>query len=382
MSKDTEKKELVLIDKFNDSKCARVSQDLYALNRVRFRLNVHGYRLLYAIAQNLDTTRDIETEFPEYGYDLQAIFEYLGIKENGRRFEILDNALKNLGENILTVREVKKTGGIRWSGYAWLTKYQFSSDEKYLVLRINEEVKPFLMKLRQYTLVRPQDYLNLNSEYQNWFYPYLKNVVKLGKWRVSIEDLKFALFLENTPSYNPKESKNANENFFKYVIGIKVSEKAKIENLKATREKRKPKLYEWDYTTDRQGKPNGTLAGITEGTDIKVTASVEKTGRAYTHIIFYLSYHNNKRLDELKAVQEIEKDFGAVQERQKRSNKTSDIKTIVQENMPEIIPSVRLVYYTDFQIEKHAKEMKMSKTLFIEQMRLKRTDDGRYYKEF
>lgn len=366
------------IDTFKDLKPIRVSQELYEVGKVRFKMGVYGYRLLYALAQSLDyNQKDL---FPEYGFDLQVIFKYLNINNNGRRYEILNEALKDIGENILNIKTYKKSGGIRWQGMAWITKYDFATDEKLLNIQINESVKPFLLNLKQYALIRPKDYLNLSTEYQNWFYPYLKNVAKLGKWRVAIEDLKQALFLENTDSYNPKKNKNAIPYFLDRVIGIQISQKAKLENQTATKAKRKPKLIEWDYTKDKEGNNTGTLFGITSGTDINVTASVEKTGRSYTHIVFLLSEKSRKQI---AMNVDVETDLGKVQQRGKRTNKISKIGDMFKpENKPEIVPTARVQYYTAEQVKAHAKDLNMTIAVFIDRMRLKPLDDGRYYKEY
>lgn len=375
-------KEKTVLTEFKDYKPVRVSQELYELNRVRFKLSVHGSRLLYALAQSIDYNQ--QDLFPEYGFDIQAVFKYLGVENNGRRYEVLNEALKDIGENILNIRHIKKSGAIRWIGMPWITKYSFASDEKLLNIQINENVKPFLLNLKQYALIRPKDYLKLSTEYQNWFYPYLKNVVKLGKWRVSIDDLKQALFLEKSPSYDPTQNKNATENFLKFVVGIKISEKAKQENVSAKHQKKAPRLYDWDYTSDKNGNYTGTLYGITENTDIKVTASVEKTGRSYTHIVFFVSSKSKKDTIPAPTNMMVEEDMGKPQQRNKRKREFMQIGELFdfKQEMQTEVPKARFVFYTDAQVNQMAKEFKMPKTEFLRVMRLEKHTDGRYIKEY
>lgn len=377
MAKQVSANEKKKIDTFKDLKPIRVSQELYELNRVRFKMGVFGYRLLYALAQSVDySQKDL---FPEYGFDKNAIFKYLGLESTERKYELLDGALRDIGENILSIRQTKKNGAIRWAGMAWITSYSFASDEKLINIRINEDVKPFLLNLKQYTLIRPKDYLNLTTEYQNWFYPYLKNVAKLGKWRVLIEDLKMALFLEDTPTYNQKQNKNATEHFLKNVVGIQISNTAKIENQTSTAAKRKPKLIEWDYTRDKKGTLTGTLHGITQGTDINVTASVEKTGRSYTHIVFYVSEKQRKNTQNIN----VEEDMNRAQQKGRRTNKIAKIGDMFNPaNMPETVPTARVQYYTAEQVKENAKNLNMTIAVFLDKMRLKPLGDGRYYKEY
>lgn len=379
--KHVAKTELKKVDTFKDYKPVRVSQELYEANKCRWRLSVPAYRLLFALAQSLDyTQKDL---FPELGFETEAIFKYLGLDNNGRRYEKLNEALEEVRREGLQIVTHKKNGAIKYSGYSWITSYEFATDDKLVHVRINEDVKPFLLDLKRYASIQPKHYLKLSTEYQNWFYPYFKNVVKLGKWRVSIEDLKQALYLENTASYDPKHNKNANEKFLTYVIGIQISAKAKKENQAATASRRKAKPIEWDYTKDKEGNLTGTLAGITMNTDINVTASVEKTGRSYTHIVFFLSEKQRKNTPNV----DVELDMGKPQQKGKRKKAILQMGNIFEgqfESNPafEEAPQARIQIYTKDQILHNSKLLGMSVSTFLEKMRLKPLSDGRYYKEY
>jgi plasmid replication initiation protein len=365
---------------FKENRQVRVSKDCYELDRIRFKLSVHGNRLLYAIAQSLDYK---QTElFPELGFDIQAVFLYLGIENSNRRFELLRDALDNISENWFKYKTTTKTGGTRWEGMAWITYYSFANDAPLLNIQINEKVKPYLLKLGQYAVIRPKDYLKLTTEHQNWFYPYLKLRKDLGKWRVSIDELKFAMFLEDSPSYDPAQNKNATEKFLNRVIGIQVSEKAKLENQAAKAAKRKPHLIEWDYIEDKDGNKTGTLYAIHSGTDINVTASVEKTGRSYTHITFFISEKIKKPKTTPKVIQIAENDFGKANDRNKRAKTTQSIGSLFNnEAFADMPPPSKVKYFTAEQVKEMAKEFQMSQTILIEKMRLKPNVDGGYYQD-
>lgn len=376
--------ELKKVDAFKDYKPVRVSQELYQVNRCRWRMSVPAYRLLFALAQSIDYSQN--DLFPELGFELSAIFKYLGLENNGRRYERLHEALIEVRREGLDVVTPTKKGGFKYTGYSWITFYEFATDDKYLHIQINDKVKPFLMGLKQYASIQPKYYLKLNTEYQNWFYPYLKNVVKLGKWRVSIEDLKQALYLENTSSYDQKHNKNATEYFLKKVIGIQISEKAKKENQLATAQKRKAKLIEWDYTKDKDGSFIGTLAGITTHTDINATASVEKTGRSYTHIVFFLS--EKPRRNALLGV--ADNDMGKIQQRGRRKRKVTQLADIFSNEFAgnlevnpayEKTPQARIKFYSVEELREFGRQTKQTVEQVAKVMRLNKTDDGRYWRE-
>lgn len=363
-----------VIEKFKENSVSRVSQDLFALEKTKFLFSTYGYRLIYAIAQSIDYSQD--DFFPEYGFKIDAIFKYLGLENNNDRFDRLNAVLGEILKTPLLIREETKTG-IYYQGYPWVTKFYYSNTEPIVYIRINEDIKPFLFNLKRYAQIRPKDYLNLSTPYQNWFYPYLKNVVKNGFWVAKIDALKISLGLDKTPSYDPSRNKNANENFLKYVLGIKISEAAKIENQLAKKEKRKAKLFAWDFVKEKNSVI-GTLQAINDHTDINVTASLMKEGRSYTTIYFFLSEKNPSE----RKIQEAEIDMGKPQQKGKRNNKILNIGNLFPDlnNMPNPnLPKVRS--FSQEEIRKHAKEMNLTQDLFIKMMRLQKGGDGKYFKE-
>lgn len=383
-----------IVRKFDENKVVRVTQELYDLDRVRWKLSIGGYRLLFALAQCLDYTDDL---FPEIVFDKKTVFRYLGLENNKDCYNQLSKTLHEIQSSPLEIMEIKKNGSITWAGFSWITSYLFNSHNPQLCIKINTDIKPFLLNLKQYAAIQPKYYLRLSTEYQNWFYPYLKNVVKLGKWQVSIEKLKRALYLENTPSYDPKQNKNATENFLKYVLGIQISKTAKEEQQKAKKENCKPKLISWDYTKDKSGQPTGTLAGITINTDINVSACAVKTGRAYTDIIFFLS-EKPKSLSKKYKEKLIEKNNANVDQdmgHRKEDPSMADLfstgginpdyiamNPFFEKELPKPKAKAQQRHYYEHEIIRSFAES-INKTFeeAISNLKLKQDKEGRYYKE-
>lgn len=271
MKKDTSKH-----TKFNDLRPARVSRELYEFDKIRFKMDVMPYRLLMMVSQVV--AKEGELDFGTiHEWPLSVVFKYLNIENSGQRYDILFKACEEFVKSGLSIVHEKKNGAKRYVGISFIKKYEFAEDYPCLRITVNEEARQFLSQLRQYAQLSPKYYLKLSTEYQNWFYPYLKIATPQGRWVTSIEDLKTALSLDKTPSYTT--NKNANEKFFSRVLGIQ-KPKGKL----------KPN-QEWEYTRDEKtGMFTGTLAGITANTDINVTATPIKTGRQYTHVSFNLSF--------------------------------------------------------------------------------------------
>lgn len=392
-----EQNQVQKIEKYNENKVVRVSQELYQLDKIRWRMSTLGYRLLFAISQSVSS---IEEEIlPDVGFDKQSLFKYLGLDNNNDKYNRLAETLAEVGQNMLQFATKKKNGAQVWQGYTWITAYNLAMDEKYVQICINPKVRQFLMQLNKYACIQPKYYLKLSSDYQNWFYPYFKNYVKLHQWKVSIDDLKNALELTESPTYDPKKNKNANERFLSDVIGIRINDKVKAEQRAAKAEKRTAKLIEWDYVTDKNTKKvTGTLAAISQFTDINVTACAVKTGRSYTHLVFFMSEKtmsiSRSRKEQEAAKNQAENDMGKRQQPRKRSAKNQDMKAIMQDlfsseptaqaipnpaydPMPEKAP--KRFNYDEEQVREMARLAKMTFQQMVEKLKLEHDENG-YYK--
>lgn len=392
-----EQNQVQKIEKYNENKVVRVSQELYQLDKIRWRMSTLGYRLLFAISQSVSS---IEEEIlPDVGFDKQSLFKYLGLDNNNDKYNRLAETLAEVGQNMLQFATKKKNGAQVWQGYTWITAYNLAMDEKYVQICINPKVRQFLMQLNKYACIQPKYYLKLSSDYQNWFYPYFKNYVKLHQWKVSIDDLKNALELTESPTYDPKKNKNANERFLSDVIGIRINDKVKAEQRAAKAEKRTAKLIEWDYVTDKNTKKvTGTLAAISQFTDINVTACAVKTGRSYTHLVFFMSEKttsiSRNRKEQEAAKNQAENDMGKRQQPRKRSAKNQEMKAIMQDlfsseptaqaipnpaydPMPEKAP--KRFNYDEEQVREMARLAKMTFQQMVEKLKLEHDENG-YYK--
>lgn len=385
------------ITQYSENKVVRVSQSLYQIEKMRWRMSTLGYRLLFAIGQSIGKNDD--DAYQNIAFEVQTMFKYLGLDNNNDRYNRLAETLEEISRTPLQINRRKKSGARIWQGYAWITSYTLCEDDNYVHITVNPDVRSFLINLAQYACIQPKYYLKLSTDYQNWFYPYLKNYVKLYQWKVSIEDLKNALDLLDTPTYDPTKYRNANERFLTRVIGIKQSESAKAEQRAAKAEKRAAKLIEWDYAIDKKTKkPTGTLASITEHTDINVTACPVKTGRSYTHIVFFISEKvatiSRSRKEKEASANQAEADMGKRQQSRKRSGKNQDMKSIMQdlfssEPSAQAIPNPAFLpmpgkepkrfNYDEDKIKEMAKMSKMTFAQMVEKLKLLHDENG-YYK--
>lgn len=375
--KDSQK----FVERFNPNSSAKVSSALYDIKKCRWNMSTYGYRMLFAMAQGI-TQQDL---FCEYDIPKDALFEYLGLDSTGRKHEILRDTLSEVMSKGLEVCTVNKKNGKRtWSGTSWITDYRFSEENNHVWIKVNENAMPYLFAVQQYGEIKPKHYLKLSTDYQNWFYPLFKKAVNIGRWEMTIDDIRESLKLDIQDSYNKKKSRNANMNILRWVLGIEISEAAKNEPKAARAEKRPMRMIPWDYIKDKNGEPTGTLATISKETDINVRACVLKEGRSFHKVIFLIDWKieemspaQRKKLEE-KIHNSAEMDMG---KRQDLGNRGRVEEPILVEAQPEPeLLKITPKFYEFNELFKFAYEAGMEFDDFVKAGRFEQHTNGKWYK--
>lgn len=259
------------IRKYHPDRAAHISHEL--IEKHRYKLGIYAQKLLFALAQNLDTTADL---FPEWHINITDLFRYLNLSErNNDRYDIVRNAIREIGNNPIEYRISPK----KWGAWWWLSRMQFDAENSnYVTIKFSDDARQFLLQLNQFATLETRYYIDLSSQYAMWLYTQFKNKYKMadGVWEVSLDRLRELTYTDQNPSYDPARNKNANSNFLKYVIGIESVGKG---SERVWRERR---------DTNREGLevPAGTLAEINLHTDLHVEAQPLKRGRSYDRIRF------------------------------------------------------------------------------------------------
>lgn len=369
------------VEKFNPNSSVKVSSVLYDINRVRWTMSTYGYRMLFALAQGIHQ-QDL---FSEYDIPKDALFKYLGLDKTGRKHELLAQTLKELLASGIETCTVAKNGKRTWNGMAWITNYSFSEENNHVWIKVNETARPYLFAVQQYGEIKPKYYLELTTNYQNWFYPLFKKAVKLGRWEMTIDDIREGLKLDVQDSYNVKKNKNANMNILRWVLGIEISEEAKAEPKLAKAEKRPMRMIPWSYIKDRNGNPSGTLAAISEHTDINVRACVLKEGRSFNRVVFLIDWkveemtptQRKKMEDQIRDA--AEQDMGARQDMANRGSNDSLLFTPKTEPEPEL-PKVTPQFYDFSELFKLSHEAGIDFEEFCKAGRFEKHPSGKYFK--
>lgn len=304
---------------------ARMSSQLFNYGQYRWRMSVRSFRLLMMVTQTLAMEKNQSLPlFPEYIYPLKKVFAYMGITLNGKRYDLLSNDTKELMSTVIEVKDTSKKGKFRWIGKTLISLCEIDSETSTLKIKINEDSRDYLVGMKRWSEIEPRIYLNLTTEYQNWFYAYFKkemylaeNTTKPIKMIVDIETLKEMLYLTEHKTYN--QLPNANEKFFHKVLGIQ-----KPKDWKYNKEDEKLNTP-WDFYKERN-KETGTLYSITTLTDINACAYPIKEGKSYTKICFIINYKKSYLTQKRKKIEFQQKkneiiDMGVPTKRTKRTSK-------------------------------------------------------------
>ena len=126
MDSDKEKS----ITQYNENKVVRVSQSLYQLEKMRWRMSTLGYRMLFAIGQSIGKNDD--DAYQNIAFEVQSMFKYLGLDNNNDRYVRLAETLEEISRSPLLISRKKKSGARIWQGYAWITSYLLCEDDNYV----------------------------------------------------------------------------------------------------------------------------------------------------------------------------------------------------------------------------------------------------------
>lgn len=322
-------KNLRSIEKYNPNASAKVAAVLYDSKVCRFNLGMFGRRMLFCLASGINQT-DL---FCEYLIDKGELYKYLGLTTTNRRNDLLADALKELMTGGLDIRATnKKTGKKYWEGLTWITAYKFTEDNDQVWVKVNDAAMPYLFAVQQFAEVKPDNYLKLHTDEQTWIYPLFKKWVNVGRFETNLQYFIDSRDLNSIDSYNAKKCRNWRMNILRWVLGIVPSAASKDELKLAKKEKREPRFIPWDYATDKNGRPTGTLYSISENTDIRVQACVLKEDGAYNRIVFKIDWKIEKmspaqrKKMEMKIQNAAEMDMG---KRQDLGNRGQDVESVL-----------------------------------------------------
>jgi len=227
------------------------------IQQSRFKLSVTEQKVIWYIISKVKYEDD---DFKYYDFSIPEFCRICNIDdESGGNSELIKDALKTLADKSMyfdTGIHVDEPTLVRW-----ISKVRFSKRKGIVSIRLDEDMKPYLLKLQEeYTSLDLSVALSMKRKYSIRLYEILKSDVWKNKViDYSIDDLK-----------------------------------AKID---VPQDKRFPD-FKKDILTP-------AIAEINEYADFKTTFSLSKTGRAYSHIHF--KFEGKTFLENNAAIKAIDK---------------------------------------------------------------------------
>ena len=207
------------------------------IQRSRFQLSAQEQKIvLYLISK----VKPGDKEFQRYGFETQEFCKLCGIeKPSGMDYKHLKDTIQRLSDKSLWVKvDAGDEVLIRWIDSARISRKKGT-----IALKINDEMKLYLLELQQkfthYSLVY---ILGMRSQYAIRLYELLKSYEFKGKWQIEIDELKKLLSADNYKLFG---------DFRRFALEIALRE-------------------------------------IIELTDIKVSYEIIKKGRKFHEIEFYI----------------------------------------------------------------------------------------------
>lgn len=270
---------------YTKDRFAKVSREILDKN-YRMNLGLHAQKLLYGLASCLEES---ETMFPSFDIHIDGLFKYMNLQNNNRRYEIVRESIVEVAKNPLEYRISEK----KWGGWSWLSMWKFDVDNSnYVTIRFGNDVKPFLLGLKEYCRLEARYYIELSSNYAMWLYPLLRNIANKREayLELSLKEIRELTYNEKTPAYNPDKNRNANAALLSRVVGIE--------------KKRGAKYYSPVETVTKDGeiKQSGTIAEINEKTDLYVDCDVLKKGRSIDSVRFNVQFKTDTFQGKRKAI--------------------------------------------------------------------------------
>lgn len=136
----------------------------------------------------------------EYTFNISEYLKVCGIEKSGRVYEELKATLLEL-TNIGWFLPVDDNGDE--VTVHWLTKARANKKSGKVSIRLDEDLTPFLLHLKeQTTRYELYNILALSSGYAVQLYEIFKSYAWTGKWRVSIDEFKHRIMIDGIPTYN------------------------------------------------------------------------------------------------------------------------------------------------------------------------------------
>ena len=176
--------DIVILDKGFTRNQSRTSP---AISTARAKMSANELKAFYQIST---LVKQDDTDFLIYEISSDDFVKKLGFSETN------DSYIKDLCRGLLKqIFEIERPDGT-WEAYSIFSSFKFKPKVRTITVRFNDEMKPFLLELTQYTKIHQVEYIRqFESKYAIRIYALLKDYRLLSYRDIEIEALKKMLVL-------------------------------------------------------------------------------------------------------------------------------------------------------------------------------------------
>jgi len=168
------------------------------VQKARYKLDLVQQKTIMYLISKIDSMKDVE--FQNITVDIKDLCEIMGIKYSGRSQKDFKDAIQKLSDKSMWVELGDKDDSITLM--RWLDEVTIKRGRGTVTVRFDDKMAPYLLQIQerfvQYQLV---NVLPMRSQYSLRLYELIKSREALGKWEVTLEELKKQLFVETVPAY-------------------------------------------------------------------------------------------------------------------------------------------------------------------------------------
>ena len=212
------------------------------IQRTRYNLSMQEQKIILYIISKIKPNDDISKI---YNFRIVDFCKIAGIDyENGKNYANLKAALKNLCDKSMWIKlDNGKETLLRWIKEPFLEPKSGTIE-----IILDEKMRPYLLDVQKnFTQYRLYEILAMRSQYSIRLYELLKSYETIGRWKFNVDELKQKLFAEKY---------NRFPDFKRRVVEKAVEE-------------------------------------INDYTDLKIRYTLEKYGKKYTEITFFIKQKTN-----------------------------------------------------------------------------------------
>ena len=167
----------------NRNQIAVKSNDL--IQRSRFSLTLQQQKIILFLISKI---RQTDEEFKVYEFDIKKFCEICGIEEtNYGNLTYLKDTIKRLSDKSLWIKlENGEETLLRW-----IEKPKISADRKTIKIKLDEDMKPYLLQLRErFTKIELISTLAMKSAHSIRLYEYFLSKKNMRVFKVSLAELR------------------------------------------------------------------------------------------------------------------------------------------------------------------------------------------------